>query len=336
MSIAGAASSTSQFTTLPPASFTSMKKRACGLIQSIFVTGPEIVAGLFRSYCAANEWWARSSPDPMPAIIEPKPAASTNKEFNFIVLFRTDVVSGVAILADELDQFRVEHNTLVDSDGKRLGVGLGIVDGHIDFEVSEIGPSKTFDRFSGIGQRVPVDIQPAGIAEVRGLHNKRVTLPLANRVTIPPGIGVFGGQGPTVGEDLAKTTVSFVNDVDHSRSLDDFSWLTVSMKLHVAHRQTMRIGVVFAVVGHALLHKVSCPRLQRQTFLESRTHIAKCSDRRRARRWRWRRWGRLSGLSRGLPDILPDSREVRLSVGRSWCRCRQVRLSVRPFGNTRT
>src|SRR5215831_13167663 len=45
MSMAGAASSTSQFTGLPLASFTSMKKRAWGLIQSTFVTGPVRVVG---------------------------------------------------------------------------------------------------------------------------------------------------------------------------------------------------------------------------------------------------------------------------------------------------
>ena len=48
--------SISQFATLPLASFASMKKRACGLIHSTFVTGPVSVAGLLRSNCAANEW----------------------------------------------------------------------------------------------------------------------------------------------------------------------------------------------------------------------------------------------------------------------------------------
>src|SRR5205823_4474838 len=33
---------------------------ACGLIQSTLVTEPVSVIGLFRSYCAANEWCART------------------------------------------------------------------------------------------------------------------------------------------------------------------------------------------------------------------------------------------------------------------------------------
>src|SRR5262249_8096769 len=78
MSIAGAASSTSQLTTLPPASFTSMKKRACGLIQSILVTDPINVAGLLRSYCAANEWWASAMPEEKPDRMRPKPAPRRN------------------------------------------------------------------------------------------------------------------------------------------------------------------------------------------------------------------------------------------------------------------
>src|SRR5262245_60184302 len=55
INIAGGPSSTSQLMILPLWSFTSTKKRACGLIQSTFVTGPVIVLGLLRSYCAAKE-----------------------------------------------------------------------------------------------------------------------------------------------------------------------------------------------------------------------------------------------------------------------------------------
>src|SRR5215510_5955008 len=86
ISIAGAANSTSQLTTLPAASLTSMKKRACGLIQSIFVTGPVRVAGLFLSYCAANEWWASTVCEQMPKRIKPNTAA-INVGFIFISYF---------------------------------------------------------------------------------------------------------------------------------------------------------------------------------------------------------------------------------------------------------
>src|SRR5436309_11312475 len=83
---AGGPSSTSQLTILPLLSLTSMWKRAWGLIHSIFVTGPVIVFGLLRSYCAANEWWARLG---TAARIKPKPAARTNEDPTFIFRLRT-------------------------------------------------------------------------------------------------------------------------------------------------------------------------------------------------------------------------------------------------------
>src|SRR5215510_8139477 len=86
MSIAGAASSTSQLTTFPAASFTSMKNRACGLIQSTFVTGPVRIAGLFLSYCAANEWCARRVCEQIPKTITPRTAA-VNEAVVFINYF---------------------------------------------------------------------------------------------------------------------------------------------------------------------------------------------------------------------------------------------------------
>ena len=41
------------------------------------------------------------------------------------------------------------------------------------------------------------------------------------------------------------------------------------VKLHEAHRQTMRVGIVFAVVRHALFHEFRSPGLIRQATLES-------------------------------------------------------------------
>src|SRR5262249_61618766 len=86
-SIAGAASSTSQLATLPAVLFTSIKQRACGLIESIFVTGPVRVAGLFLSYCAANEWWARTVCEQIPSRIRPHTAAIRNEGRIFISYF---------------------------------------------------------------------------------------------------------------------------------------------------------------------------------------------------------------------------------------------------------
>src|SRR5262249_45238627 len=53
--MAGAPSSISQLTIFPVASLASIKMRALGLIQSIFVTAPVRGTGFFRSYFAADE-----------------------------------------------------------------------------------------------------------------------------------------------------------------------------------------------------------------------------------------------------------------------------------------
>jgi hypothetical protein len=34
------------------------------------------------------------------------------------------------------------------------------------------------------------------------------------------------------------------------------------VKLHESHRQTMRIGVLFTIVGSALFHQIGRPRLE--------------------------------------------------------------------------
>src|SRR5215510_14473127 len=79
MSIVGAAGSASQLAVFPLASFTSIKKRACGWIQSIFVTGPVIVAGLLRSYCAAKEWCASTGVEETPNKVKQRPAAKAKE-----------------------------------------------------------------------------------------------------------------------------------------------------------------------------------------------------------------------------------------------------------------
>src|SRR5690242_5329539 len=90
------------------------------------------------------------------------------------------------LLANELDQFRVEHDPLVNRDGPRLGVGLGIVDGDLDFQMSEIRTPETLDDPAGLGQRAALYIQPAHIFEVRRLDGERLAFPVASRVAEPP------------------------------------------------------------------------------------------------------------------------------------------------------
>src|SRR5215475_14323686 len=58
--IAGGPSSISQFATLPSEPFTSINRRACGLIQSSLVSEPVRLMGLLASNSAAKEWCAKT------------------------------------------------------------------------------------------------------------------------------------------------------------------------------------------------------------------------------------------------------------------------------------
>src|SRR5262245_58913749 len=94
----------------------------------------------------------------------------------------SDIVCGVSILANEFDQVRVHHETLGHLDGPRLGIGLRIVDGDLDFEGSEIGTAKLLRYLRSLCERAALNVEPLriGIQESSGLDHKRVPFPLAD------------------------------------------------------------------------------------------------------------------------------------------------------------
>ena len=56
------------------------------------------------------------------------------------------VVRSVAIFADELDQFCVGENALIQLYGPRLRICPGIVNSDFDFQIAEVWPSETLDE----------------------------------------------------------------------------------------------------------------------------------------------------------------------------------------------
>ncbi len=54
------------------------------------------------------------------------------------------LVVAFVLLADELDQFGIRQNALINRDGPRLGVRLWIVDGDFDFQMPVIRGGETF------------------------------------------------------------------------------------------------------------------------------------------------------------------------------------------------
>src|SRR5262245_13731744 len=119
-----------------------------------------------------------------------------------MLFFGADIVRGVPVLTDELDQLLVEHDTLVQSHRKRLGIGLRIIDRHFDFKRAEIWAAESLDDSSFIGQRVAVHVEPDTVNEARRLDNESISLPLSDGVAIPPGLRIVVGERTPVREYL--------------------------------------------------------------------------------------------------------------------------------------
>src|ERR1043166_4986962 len=73
-----------------------------------------------------------------------------------------DHVRGCALVlgADEFDQLHVRHDLLIQTDWQRRFVCFGVVDGHVDAEVSVRAPRPPFGHRRLIRQRAAVDVEP--------------------------------------------------------------------------------------------------------------------------------------------------------------------------------
>src|SRR5947207_2171307 len=94
-------------------------------------------------------------------------------------------------------------------DCPRFGVGLGIVDRGFDFQMPEIRALETLNDFARFGDRTSFHIEPAQVPQTDGFDYQRAAVPLADRVTVPPGLSI-GGQRPAVDEYLPDACVCLV------------------------------------------------------------------------------------------------------------------------------
>src|SRR5215510_4654029 len=67
--------------------------------------------------------------------------------------------------ADEFDQLAARNDLLIQADGERRRIGLGIVDGDVDSQRAVAQPLKSFGERRLIRQRRPPDVQPAAVSE---------------------------------------------------------------------------------------------------------------------------------------------------------------------------
>ena len=200
------------------------------------------------------------------------------------------------LLADELEQVRVRqqrvpHHRHV----PRLGVGLRIVNGHVNVHVSEVDAMVSLGDAQGVGMRMPREIDvPHLIVDARGGDDKVVAFPLADRVAHPTGLGeIFGvfGKLAAVGEDLPAQGIHFEKDQGLVAGVHDFKRIRQRAGLGNALRHAARFGIVTERCRAALI----------ENFLRPGQHLRNASATPTAS-------GRIRTTARGRPLIAqPDS-----------------------------
>src|SRR4030095_269267 len=130
-----------------------------------------------------------------------------------------NVVDRISFLTDELNQFSIGIDALIQLDGPWLRVRLGIVDSDLDFQVAVVRPSKPLCDFGCRSHRAATNVQPDVVDAARWLHDQRISFPLPDRVAVPPRLRILPRQGPPVGEYLTQAAVRLVNNKDQIRSL---------------------------------------------------------------------------------------------------------------------
>src|SRR5262245_12614658 len=117
----------------------------------------------------------------------------------------------LVLIAHRLDRLFVSQQPLIDSHRKRLLKRLRIADRHVDLELSKAGPPKTFDESRLIAVRSPAYIEPpirrtgVSAAQIVRFNDERVSLPVADRVSVPPGLRLaLRRKLPAIGVDVAN------------------------------------------------------------------------------------------------------------------------------------
>src|SRR5262245_42014079 len=204
----------------------------------------------------------------------------------------------VPIFTDKFNQLRVRHDALIDFNRPRFRVCLWIVDRDLDFETSIVGAPKTLGHFSGIGHRTAANIEPLPVVESCSLDHESVPFPMSDGVAVVPGLHIiFIRLLAAIREYLAQPVVCLIKNDQQSRGLDHLARFRMIVKLHESHWQTMRIGIVFAVVGIPFFHQVGGPGLERQIIFEASPCIAERRDWNPIRRKWGYRWSTCTGAA---------------------------------------
>src|SRR5262245_5541718 len=97
----------------------------------------------------------------------------------------------VVLFADTVAQVRIRYQTPHELHIPRLRIRLRIVNRDLDFHLPDFRPRETFDDPQRLGSRQTFHIEPGLAVLSDGLHDKRVLLPVADRISHPCGLRIF-------------------------------------------------------------------------------------------------------------------------------------------------
>src|SRR6266849_8174862 len=102
----------------------------------------------------------------------------------------------------------------------RLRISLRVIDRDVQFQGPEIRAAVAFGDMQRLRVGVTAIIKPGPLFETSGLDDKRVAIPLPDRVPEPGGIGILW-EGTAIGENLPILIEFLVEHSDFSGRLDD-------------------------------------------------------------------------------------------------------------------
>src|ERR1700731_3550596 len=186
-----------------------------------------------------------------------------------------------------------------------LRISLRVIDREVHFQVSEIRAAEAFSDLQRVRVRVTAIVQPGSLFESSRLDNKRVAFPLPDRVPEPGRIGILWERA-AIGENLPILIEFLVENHEFTRRLDNLE-RDVGNQHRIRHavRHAMQLWLVSPQALHALLVQGRRP-------------------------WMHRYIHALAGkVIQETAISVPDTREIRLTVGGFRGRRRQVGLAVR-------
>ena len=105
-------------------------------------------------------------------------------------------------------------------DGPGLREKLGIFEGDSPLEVVIVDPLEFFNQMQLVAVLMAGRVEPGPVVEPDGVHDQRISIPLADGIPKPGGVHFFG-MVASVRVNEAKRVLILEQDGRHRRSLND-------------------------------------------------------------------------------------------------------------------